>query len=447
MILLLGGCNNNSSNSETKVNKLENSKKQTVSMKMYVYSYDKRTLNAIDDFNYTSEVKIKPILLNDENDGKQYREKIVASILSGDGPDIILDSAYWFPALWKVAGNSAFLDLNETIQKDKEFKLANYRENVMDAGIIDGKRYFMPLGLDIPLLWTTDKLLQQSGIQINGNKFTWNDFEKYALQSTNNISKDSKKYFVGFDFNFADILKSSWSKWVDLRNKKSYFDSTEFINTLEMYKKIYPTICPNEELVQFPGLHFDMLENKSLLIVDGSSEASPYQLWSNNSIVNKRLNSKMEILSYPSIGIYEKISAQIDRFVAIGIYSRNKNEAFNFIKLLLSEKYQGVNTDDVYNTYAPVNKLAYESMIKEYTSETSKNKTVMWKQQDYMSVPIPKELISKTDTYINSMNFEFMDVNIVDIVDIEVKAYISGKQDAKQTAKSINGKVTLYLNE
>lgn len=445
-VLLLGGCSSNGDKNVKQADKTAKGNRQNAVMNIYIPSIDNKTINAIEEFNSTNSVKIKPIMLENEDQGKQYREKIVAAIVSGDGPDIILDNAQWFPALWKMAGNKAFQDFDELIKKDEEFKLEDYRESVMNAGIVNGKRYFLPLGFDIPLFWTTKNLAKQNGIQIDDSNFTWNDFEKLASKSIGKSGKESKKYFVGLDFSFADIFRSSWLKWIDLKNKKTNFTSDEFISLLEMYKRIYSTICPNEEIWKYTDYHFGLLKNNSLILVDGNQLTAPEQLWTDNSIADRYLDSEIEISPYPTIDVDDKYSSQISRFAAIGIYSKYKNEAFSFIKLLLSDKYQASNIVDSYSL-APVKKLSFEKMIKKYTGEAGGSQKITWNQKEYRSVSIPQELTSRINKYINAVDFELMDSNIVEIVDLEVKAYISGKQHAKQTAAAIDQKVTLYLNE
>lgn len=443
-LLMFTGCINGNEGQDVNTNAINNPVKRSEAMDIYVYSYDVKTIKAIEEFNSQSQIKISMTELKDESDARQYREKIVTSMLAGNGPDIVLDNAYWFPALWKNIKNGVFYDLNELIEKDKQFNIRDYNESVLDEGRVNSKRYFIPLEFNIPILWSTDKAIKQNDISIGKNGFTWEDFRNNALKCNN--KNGVKKYFVGFDFTFSSIVRSSWAEWVDLVNKKTNFDSDEFITLLKDYKEIYPTICPNEKILNLPGIYFDLLENESLIMVNGSLEASPYQLWNQNSAVNALLDAKMEIYPYPSITAQKKINAQIGRFAAIGSYSGYKNEAFCFIKLLLSDKYQGMDVDG--NSFgAPVNQYSFNKLIKILSGEEGRNKALTFKSETIKSIPLQENLIINLNKCISNTKFKIMDVNIVDMIDQEVSDFMEGKQSAEQTAKRINDRVRIYINE
>lgn len=120
VLLIFTGCINGNKGQDINIDAINNPVKRSEVMDIYVYSYDVKTINAIDEFNSKSKIKINPTELKDENDAKQYREKIVTSMLAGDGPDIILDNAYWFPALWKKeAFNFIKLLLSEKYQNNE----------------------------------------------------------------------------------------------------------------------------------------------------------------------------------------------------------------------------------------------------------------------------------------------------------------------------------------
>ncbi|RCX14293.1 ABC-type glycerol-3-phosphate transport system substrate-binding protein [Anaerobacterium chartisolvens] len=430
------GCTNSGTGSLSETDEKE--------MKMYVESWDQRIPSALNEFNTGSPVKISPIWLSDEKDYEQYRQKITASILSGDGPDIILDKPSRIPGLWKIVENNAFYDLDILIKEDKEFNLSDYNKSILDCGIINGKRYLMPLYFSLPLIWSPKSTLANNQLKYNLNP-TW-DYMKELAESCG----EQKKYLIGGSFSFTSLIKNYWPVFIDLVNKRVNFDSPEFIRLLEVYRQICPAICPDEELKP-PDFWYRLFRDGQLYFFNGQSLVSLNNLWEENSAVRNFFDSEICIFSYPAIEGQQGITAEACEFVGINQTTDFKNEAFKFIKLLMSEKYQnygaGVNT-----FWAPINKKAYEQIKKECTGKEASGKRMSYYladgQKEYISVAIPEELIKKMDSYIDSISeCIFIDTNILDFIDQEVQAYIAGKQDARQTAKAIDNKVRLYMDE
>ncbi len=123
---------------------------------MYVRSYNTRTLSAIKEFNSASKVQIHTSVINtDEISTSEYKNKLTTSILAGEGPDIILDLVSSFPSLNKIVENKVFCDLDQYVNNDAHFNLSDYYNKVLDCGITNGQRYYIPLNFRIPILWSS----------------------------------------------------------------------------------------------------------------------------------------------------------------------------------------------------------------------------------------------------------------------------------------------------
>jgi multiple sugar transport system substrate-binding protein len=408
-------------------------------MNMYVKSYDSHTLAAIKAFNTINKVQIHPsIIADDQIANDEYLKKITTEISVGEGPDILLDSAFSFPALNKIAESQVFCDLDKYINADKQLKLSDFYSKVMDCGVFNEKRYYIPLNFNIFVLWSSNNFLHKYNVSIDDSKWTLKDLHDIETEYIKN--KNTKKYLISTDFYV--LMHINWDNYINMAQKEAKFDSKNFIHLLDEYKTIYPSILDFSKLKR-PELFFKYMKNDSLLFAYGG--LSPEDVWSYNTAVNKILNSQIKLFLHPGISGNNHPAGTVNEFIAINNSSKNKQEAFNFIKLLLSEEYQ--------NTWLPVNKKAFKSLINKYSGDNGNNSTEVFNyipdnEPRYTSIPLSDNICNQINNYIENMDTcAYVDTNILLMINEEVASFIQGKHTSAQTAKIINDRVSIYLNE
>jgi ABC-type glycerol-3-phosphate transport system substrate-binding protein len=188
------------------------------------------------------------------------------------------------------------------------------------------------------------------------------------------------------------------------------------------------------------------MKNDSLLFA--SQDLSPIAIWGYNTAVNKILKSQMELFLPPGISGKNHPTGIVNQFIAINNSSKYQQEAFEFIKLLLSEKYQNYT----YTAYLPVNKKASKSLVYKYTGDTGIRTDVVdfipVGESPYNLVPLSNDICKQMNNYIEDMDScYYVDDNILKMINEEVDSFIQGKQTSAQAAKIINNRVSIYLNE
>lgn len=109
-------------------------------------------------------------LTKDAESREDQIKRLQVEIMAGGGPDIfLLPSGQGgllvnyqhlkplFQNVNKTLGTGAFYDLNEMMAKDAAFQWDEFISPVMDAGVVSGKRYALPLSYLSPLLVAMDK--------------------------------------------------------------------------------------------------------------------------------------------------------------------------------------------------------------------------------------------------------------------------------------------------
>lgn len=409
---------------------------------MDVKASDLNTLAAIKEFNSKNKVQISiTTITNQQIAGNEYRDKRVTSILAREGPNIILDSMSSFLSFSKVIESNVLCDLNQFINEDKDLNFSDFYMKVLDMGVIDGKRYFVPLNFQIPMLWSSKRLLENNKIEIDDSKWTFEDLMK--IEEKFITDKSTQKYLFVTDF--YTILQSNWDKYIDITEKKVKFNSDEFIHLLEDYKAIHPYILDYYKL-KGPELFIEYMKNNSLLF--SFENLAPKSVWINNTAANKVLKSQLELFLYPGVDGNNHPIGFAGEFISITNSCKNKKDAYQFIKLLLSEKFQA----DEENLSIPINKHAYKAVLNRYYGDEGNNKLIYnyadADKPQYTSISLPDDIITKINKFIDNMDScYYIDANILYMVNEEVESFISGKQTSSQAANVIQNRVSIYLNE
>ena len=320
----------------------------------------------------------------------------------------------------------------------------------MDSGIIKGKRYFIPVNYNFSAFAAKADDLQKNGIIPQGSQWTLQYLAEKASAFREENKADDKYLIVSQDFLFSDIVKNSGIDFINYEKKKASLNSKEFIDLLDIYKKLYPAVVKDTQITykissSMQGSDMQSAEENTVspkyeggsgIILD--SKVSP---WWFEDVWNKKVNMYL----YPQYTNKRSILLEPRSCFAINSKTKHKKEAFDFIKLLLTEEYQSKNV--IAPFYIPVNNNAYLARVNYYManlgdnagSQSATDEYDMEKRKQQVKTQLKElESISRCDT---------VDAQIYDIMDSEIKPFIEGKKTAEQTAKIIQDKVMLFLNE
>ena len=73
----------------------------------------------------------------------EYNQQLAAQLMSGEGADVFFLQSYW--DIDKMLAAGAFADLTEIYESSDVFHDGDFRNGIMDTGIVDGERVFLPI--------------------------------------------------------------------------------------------------------------------------------------------------------------------------------------------------------------------------------------------------------------------------------------------------------------
>lgn len=164
---------------------------------------------------------------------------MATEIMSGDGPDIIsLDQPLPFE---KLIENHAFADVDELINTyGSNIDFNDYNTKVMESGIVNRKRYFVPFFYCPNIFISTQEKLKE--YDLNFSDFSYKELSKQLSQE-----KVSCSLFGNESDNYS-LLYSFIDSYVNFDNKTTNFDTNSFLENIDYIKKLINNDNTNENV-------------------------------------------------------------------------------------------------------------------------------------------------------------------------------------------------------
>ena len=263
--------------------------------------------------------------------GDSFYTRISAEIMSGSGPDIILISNSGMNA-GKMMRSGIFADLNEFIEADPEFDLSKYNANVLKAGQVEGKQYIMPLTYTIPLVLTTQELLDKTGFDIS-TADNYNAFLEECLKYKQANIPGAPE--LSLDYYMTPYLADA----VDYDTEEVKINTPENRETIRLNYEAVASLSDAEGYGRGGFYAQKIFENKAVF-TQATQPASLYM------ISYRALKGTATPVMAAVRDAEGRLMAEINEYAMINANSPNKENAYAFLKLLMSDEnysmaYQG----------------------------------------------------------------------------------------------------------
>ncbi len=316
-------------------------------LKYYTY-YEDSICDLINKYNkyctvnYNDTYKIEIIKFDSE---EEMKLKMSTEIMAGEGPDIFsLSQKLPFE---KLTDSKTIADVDELISEfSYDIGIDNCDSKIMDAGVIDGKRYFIPLFYSPDVFITTEETL-------NKYNLTSSEFSFKALSEK--LSKNKKEYslFGSADDNIA-FFYSFLDQYIDFNSGNTEFNSDKFSEDLDSIYSLIKNDTTDENVNYF--LYENINNGASILYKEMPAFSGIVRTYS----CLKYLGSTPVFVNNYNMDD-DSISASIDVGIAVNDNCKNKEKLLPFIKYCLSCDVQKNMSEEC--MYLPVNSDAMEKCI------------------------------------------------------------------------------------
>ncbi len=400
--------------------------------------------------NDTFEDSVEFITFSSYN---EMNSALATELMAGGGPDIMsLTQTYPFE---KLVRNNSLADIDEivsTYNADVDFN--DFNKNVMDSGVVDGKRVILPLYYRMNALYVTEDKLSRFGI--DPDNFTFNSILKAYNDDKINTYLINPYSAEAFYFSFI-------RQYIDFYEGTVDFESDEFYTLAEDFKYAILNGGSYTELLSYePEISENEFEAEDESAYIFSANENDYY---GGSLTTYALDylSALEYGQQPPMIIPDfnrngEITASIEVGFAINANCKKMDKAAKLIEYLLSDSSQGYfggGRDDTYSMglSLPVKNSVFDNAAKEaleyevhrwgykFNPEyvELKNKALT---EEYLPM---LESISSCNLYgYNSQLKSHLYQNVIGEV---INDYLDSKITTNKFVQRLTSAVTIYMSE
>jgi multiple sugar transport system substrate-binding protein len=171
-----------------------------------------------------------------------YHEKLITQQAAGDPPDTVFTTNDY---MFEEAAKGMLLDLTPYFNRSK-IKKSDYYAAALEPQFLRGKLFAMPVDYGVWALWYNTAMLKKAGVPTPSEKWTWDDYRKYAQKLT--IDQSGRTADQGsfdprqvvqfgaernFEYAWKIITESNGAPWVTKELDRCLLDSPGCIDSFQ----------------------------------------------------------------------------------------------------------------------------------------------------------------------------------------------------------------------
>jgi len=390
---------------------------------------------SIQEFNSDND-KYK---LRVENYDPEYFEiqngtsKLLTDLKENNAPDILLFYPFSTTDYPMYAEYDYFQDLSLYLERDPELRNKPLLENVINAGKLNDKLYFLIPSFSVETCVGYEKLLKDKTVTLN------NIFE---VCDDLNIKRDVSLGYFTKESSYP-LFCSNIHDFVNLDNKTCNFNNEAFYNLLGLIDS-FPAYTESVDYSSYDSFYKD---EKSLLLYCNICNFQSYQTMKDayfgDDIVFNGIPGNNSAYSY----ICPTMS------VAINNKSLYKDAAWNYVRTLFLDDYQNSIDWAFPVTHRSFSALKQQALSGTYyqgtTGQTLVSSEIINNSGEDIKVrPLTESEVSQVSDLINSadhIGFPFNDCS--DIVSGEITEFYKDEISKETLIANIENKIDAYLKK
>ena len=362
--------------------------------------------------------------------------QMLTEIMAGEGPDLIFftDNSTGSTSDWeKLVRRGAFADMEPYFEAD-DFDWSGYNQGVMDGGVYDGQRLIIPLEYKIPLLYTSQTALDETGFSVE-NCGTFDGFldEVEKMMAAPEQTRDVFRTRLTF-YNFAQY---AGIPYVDYDRQKADLSFPELERGASIYKGLTSVYYDEDALAGAA----DIRDGTALWIYPEYSVNG--FLWGGGLI-----NTYDSLVMMPIRDVKGGIQAEITSAVAVSSNSPNLQNAYEFIKLLLSEEFQK-DTAQYRGTRLSVLDSAVFENYRRNTSHAENGKVQIANDDSmhgFTYIDASPEAFEEMMSYTNQITGTFFRSSETQFIQL-LGDYITDETSYEDAIDAAESRLNIYLSE
>lgn len=324
-------------------------------LELWLSDYEQEIFqNAIDEFqeNYPG-VELNITTYSYAGSVVNAMHQMQTQLMGGNGPDLLLFSCYGMDDVYKLMKAGIFAPLNTLMGADASWDSEDYVMPVVEGGVFDGGQYVMPLTYRVTMALASEKQLEDVGFSVESCSDTLTFMKEtaklYDTDYTDRILED-----VGFG-QFPMLLGGDF---LDYQTGAVGIDAQVLKEACEAYTSMYAETYDYAQIPEngYLGFGQNLAEGRSYLYVSS--------ILYNTLAAAAGLSAADTPLLLPLRTLEGETTADIGRYAGIRANSKNQQNAWNMLRLMLKEDTQKNMAEKL--AQLPVSKAALIETVNEY---------------------------------------------------------------------------------
>lgn len=407
--------------------------------------YNDSFMSFLYEYNHDPNNQCRAIL-HDYSDDLAYsgdyaelERKVYLSILSGEGPDILLN----FGDSSAFQTEDVMVEMNQYLDGENGISRDDYFDNILRSQEKNGKLYHIPIRFIL------------SGIEVNTdlipNKIGWtfDEFDEAGSSIPENVS-----FFEGMNYDaiLMLLLEASLPEFLDYSNKTVNFENDKMKRILQMAKKYGMKELPKDE-----GYETEYINDNSFSIIGNYTEekfyagllaARSYQVSNLEmyALEQKNMKGHAGFLGFPSsdrngMGVYVMLS--------VGIVSTSK---YRELAWDLISSFLRYTPEENGEFSLSVNRASFERESREEIRENNEryDKNASTADPTFMKyfTRLTEEDMNEVQELIESTTCgTCYDSAILAVISEEAAGYFAGDRTEDEVLKNIQNRTATILKE
>ena len=273
----------------------------------------------------------------DAQERELYLEQVRTKIMAGQGPDVFWLNKYSevFSDVEQSMHNGLFLDISAYYDQDTALEKDGFAQSIMEAGVVDGKRYILPLYYNFPVLYVDTQQLASAGISL--------DTLGRGLSGLFEVTQKLGKTAVTAEITQTDFyyLQNLFPQMIDYETQEVIWSKSQLVEFLTQYRQLL-ALSQGEYMTSFYATIAGYISNEKHLGQEGSCVH-----WGTLddlvNIVRVAKTTGREIAILPMTAYDGSVCAQISHLGAIGANTDKPELAYEFLRAFLLQENQWEN--------------------------------------------------------------------------------------------------------
>lgn len=384
-----------------------------------------------------------------------YLKSFQAEIMAGRGPDIFFVSSD-INDIPKAMKAGAFADLTPYFQEDPNWNPSDFNETIFNSGQYQGKQYLVPLDYFFPLILTTEEIIKETGFRMENctDYFSTGDEIVRTLSRYGETAPDFHPE-TAFDRLHTPYYWPNWSGILQM----DYTDCTVRMPE-EDVRHVYEQLQELRPYLYNQRDSFQPLSSTPLFqrMLDREVLFSEF-LQSIRADCSRQIPALIGAGETPVLLPYRNVDGGITalsvNYVAVNQNCADMEQAYRFVKLLLSEEFaltpKGTPEGDWLLRNIPVSRDALAALMEKWkrlpNSGTPQEGWVFVQGMPYPGGGFPEELAEQFLRYTGEIDRVCLETPADVFVREDLLPCLYGEARFEACYQAVLEKAQIYLSE